>query len=346
MRINFLLWLDLVVHLYVAGRLLPAFPDGLPFVLMALLLAASVLLVPTGLFARRVAKPPAADTLTWIGLLFMGLFSSLLVLTALRDVVLAATWLAGLAAPLAIDRDSLRTVTAGAVPVVGFIVTLLGFFNARRTAGVVTVDVAVDNLPAPLHGFTIVQISDIHVGPTIRTRYLQGIVDAVNRLQPDAVAITGDLVDGTVAELGRHVEVLRGLASRHGSFFVTGNHEYYSGVEPWLAELRRLGITVLHNQHVVIARDGAKLVLAGVSDFSAGHFSEAHRSDPRASLEGAPADAAFRILLAHQPRSAPAAEQAGFDLHLSGHTHGGQFLPWNFLVKLQQPFTAGMHQVG
>ena len=346
MRINFLLGLNVVVHLYVGGRLLPAFPDGMPFVLMALLMVASFLLVPMGLFARRIAKPPAADTLTWIGLLFMGLFSSLLVLTALRDVVLAATWLVSLAAPLAIDRDSLRTVTAVAVPLLGFVITLLGFINARRTAGVVTVDVAVDNLPAPLHGFTIVQISDIHVGPTIRTRYLQGIVDAVNRLQPDAVAITGDLVDGTVAELGRHVEVLRGLASRHGSFFVTGNHEYYSGVDPWVAELRRLGITVLHNEHVVIARGGAKLVLAGVSDFSAGHFSEAHRSDPSASLDGAPADAAFKILLAHQPRSAPAAAQAGFDLQLSGHTHGGQFLPWNFLVKLQQPFTAGMHQIG
>ena len=346
MRINFLLGLSAVLHLYVAMRLVPGLPGALPATLMALLLVASALLVPMGLFARRLAKPPLADTLTWIGLLFMGLFSSLLVLTVLRDVVLAIGWLVSLAVPEALALDSLRASSAAAVPVLGLLVTLLGFINARRTAGVVTVDVAVNNLPPSLDGFTIVQISDIHVGPTIQTRYLEGIVAAVNRLHPDMVAITGDLVDGSVAELGRHVEVLRGLVSRHGSFFVTGNHEYYSGVEPWMAELRRLGITVLHNEHVVIAQGGAKLVLAGVPDYSAGHFSEEHRSDPQASLAGAPADAAFKILLAHQPRSAPAAAHAGFDLQLSGHTHGGQFLPWNFLVKLQQPFTAGMHQLG
>jgi uncharacterized protein len=107
-----------------------------------------------------------------------------------------------------------------------------------------------------------------------------------------------------------------------------------------------MGIKVLHNEHVVITREGAKLVLAGVPDYSAGHFDSAHRSDPQAALAGAPADAAVKILLAHQPRSAAAAAQAGFDLQLSGHTHGGQFMPWNFLVKLQQPFTAGLHKVG
>ena len=114
---------------------------------------------------------------------------------------------------------------------------------------------------------------------------------------------------------------------------------------PWLAELSRLGIRNLHNEHVVIERGGARLVLAGVTDFTGGHFHESHRSDPQAALAGAPADAAFKVLLAHQPRSAPAAARAGFDLQLSGHTHGGQFLPWNFLVRLQQPFTAGLHAV-
>lgn len=201
-------------------------------------------------------------------------------------------------------------------------------------------------LPAALHGFTIVQISDIHVGPTIRQRYAEGIVEAVNRLKPDLVAITGDLVDGSVAELASQVAPVTRLASKHGSYFVTGNHEYYSGVTAWVAEIERLGIKVLHNQHVVIERDGAQLVLAGVPDYSAGHFDAAHRSDPSAAMAGAPADAAVKILLAHQPRSAAAAEQAGFDLQLSGHTHGGQFLPWNFLVRLQQPFTAGLHRLG
>jgi predicted MPP superfamily phosphohydrolase len=136
------------------------------------------------------------------------------------------------------------------------------------------------------------------------------------------------------------------LVSRHGSYFVTGNHEYYAGVRPWLAELERLGIKVLHNEHVVIERGGAKLVLAGVTDYNGGHFEESHRSDPQAALAGAPLATAAKVLLAHQPRSAAAAAQAGFDLQLSGHTHGGQFLPWNFFVRFQQPFTAGLHRLG
>ena len=207
------------------------------------------------------------------------------------------------------------------------------------------------------------QISDIHVGPTIRQAYLERIVSRVNSLRADVVAITGDLVDGSVAALAAHVAPLAALESRHGTFFVTGNHEYYSGAQAWISELRRLGLTVLLNEHVVLyhgtpralgvtadAQDDsqimAPLVLAGVTDFGAHHFDETQRSDPRAALEGAPATAPVRLLLAHQPRSAPAAEQAGFDVQLSGHTHGGQFWPWNLFVRFQQPFTAGLHRQG
>ncbi len=313
--------------------------------LFALLLVASALLVPVGMLSRRLAKPPVSDTLAWIGLLFLGLFSSLFVLTVLRDVLLLLGWIVSLIAPQSLPLESLRTLTAAAVPLLGIAVTFIGFLNARRTARVKTVEIPLAGLPAALHGFTIVQISDVHVGPTIRARYVEGIVEAVNRLKPDLIAITGDLVDGSVPELGAQVAPLARLASRHGSYFVTGNHEYYSGVEPWLAELRRLGIKVLHNEHVVIERGGAELVLAGVPDYSAGHFDEAHRSDAQAALAGAP-DSAVKVLLAHQPRSAPAAAVAGFDLQLSGHTHGGQFLPWRFFVQFQQPFTAGLHKVG
>jgi uncharacterized protein len=138
---------------------------------------------------------------------------------------------------------------------------------------------------------------------------------------------------------------LADLRSRHGSFFVTGNHEYYSGAVEWIALLRRLGVTVLLDEHVVLEHGGAQVVLAGVADFGARHFIAAHRSDPRAAIAGAPSGAGLRVLLAHQPRSASAAADAGFDVQLSGHTHGGQFWPWNLLVKLQQPFVAGLHRL-
>lgn len=153
--------------------------------------------------------------------------------------------------------------------------------------------------------------------------------------------------------LAVQVAPLAELRSRHGTYFVTGNHEYYSGAQAWIDELRRLGLTVLLNQHVVIhppaAQDrqgqaDAPLVLAGVTDYNAGRFDPAHRSDPEAALRGAP-PAAVRVLLAHQPRSAAAAAQAGFDLQLSGHTHGGQFFPWNLFVRFQQPYTAGLHKL-
>jgi predicted MPP superfamily phosphohydrolase len=224
--------------------------------------------------------------------------------------------------------------------------TLWGYANARRTAAVLIVDVPIRGLPESLHGFRIAQISDMHVGPTIKHDDLRAVVAVVNRLRADLVAVTGDLVDGTVADLARHVAPLRDLASVHGTFFVTGNHEYYSGADAWIAELRRMGVNVLMNQHVVLVRGTAQVVVAGVTDYSAHHFEPTQRSDPLAALTGAPQDAAVRLLLAHQPRSAAAAARAGFDLQLSGHTHGGQFFPWNYFVRLQQPFTAGLHRLG
>ena len=323
-----------LLHFYIGLRLVPALPAVWAGVVLALLLLTSAILMPLGMVARRLLRPPAADRLTWAGMLAMGLFSSLLVATVLRDLLL-------LFAPAGLNGPS-----AVAVPMLALAATVLGAFNARRTAAVVTVDVPIAGLPAALAGFTIAQISDIHVGPTIKARYLRDIVDSVNRLEADLVAVTGDLVDGSVAELRTHVAPLADLVSRHGTFFVTGNHEYYSGAVPWMEELRRLGINVLQNQHVVLEREGASMVLAGVADYGAHHFDPSHRSDPVAAMHGAPAAAAVRILLAHQPRSAAAAEQAGFDLQLSGHTHGGQFIPWIWLVRLQQPFTAGLHRIG
>ncbi len=284
--------------------------------------------------------------MAWAGFLAMGSFSSLFVLTLIRDFIL----LVGAAiTALFLKGTSLQLIehwSAIAVPLLAALFSVLGLFNARRRARVVSVDIPIADLPAPLHGFTIAQISDIHIGATIKWEYLGAIVDTVNALEADMIAVTGDLVDGSVKELSHHTEPLSRLSARHGVYFVTGNHEYYSGATTWIAELRRLGLRVLMNEHVVLQHDGAALIVAGVTDYSAHHHEPTHRSDPAAAITGAPIDVAVRLLLAHQPRSAFAAAPAGYQLQLSGHTHGGQFLPWNFFVRFQQPFTAGLHRLG
>lgn len=333
-----------VLHLYLGLRLLPDLStDPLVQAWGWGVLALSTLLQPLGLMTRGLQRERLRDGLAWAAMLAMGLFSSLFVFTVLRDLLwllLAGLDTLGLPAlPEGFGQDSAWLVSG-----VTLTVSALGLLNARRLAQVVEVKVPLAGLPPALHGFRIAQISDIHVGPTIKRDYLARIVARVNALEPDLVAITGDLVDGRVADLAPHTAPLAGLRARYGRFFVTGNHEYYSGAPEWIAELRRLGLTVLLNEHVLIRHGDAPLVVAGVTDYGAGSFYASHRSDPKAALAGAPAEA-IKLLLAHQPRSAPAAAAAGFHLQISGHTHGGQFWPWNHFVPLQQPFTAGLHRL-
>ena len=332
-----------LLHIYVGVRLLPALPIALlGRVLGALALCASFALIIAGARARTRQNSSLAANLAWVGSLDGGFFSSLAVLTVMRDLLL------GPAVLFASRHEAamLESVSAIAVPLLAVLATVVGFIDARRRPRVVNVSVPLSGLPPALEGFTIAQISDVHVGPTIKRDFLCGIVEIVNSLGVDLVAITGDLVDGSVEQLGVHVEPLSRLRARHGVYFVTGNHEYYSGARAWIAELRRLGLQVLLNEHVVLTHGGAPLLLAGVTDYSAGRFDPGHRSDPEAALAGAPAALRPRVLLAHQPRTAAAAADAGFDLQLSGHTHGGQFWPWNLFVRLQQPFTAGLHRLG
>jgi predicted MPP superfamily phosphohydrolase len=330
-----------LLHLYIGWRIVPLLPGAAGWTFAALLLA-SALLIPAAFLGRRARRRATADRWSWAGMLALGVFGILLVLTLARDALLLLAW------PLATAVPPLAATSALGVPLLAAAATLWGLANARRTARVKRVDVPIAGLPAPLHGFSIAQLSDIHVGPTVKRPYLQAIVDRVNALEPDAVAITGDLVDGRVQDLHQDVAPLAQLRARHGSFFVTGNHEYYSGAAEWTAHLRTLGIRVLMNEHVLLAHDGARLVMAGVTDPMAHHVDPADRSDPQRALAGAPTDATGatpRVLLAHQPRSAEGAAAAGFDLQLSGHTHGGQIWPFNFFVPLQQPYTAGLHRL-
>lgn len=351
-RFSFFLRLPVILllaHAYVAIRLTVAWPVGPAWWLTSGAVLLNYLLIMGGFVTRRSVGRAGGDAVAWIGFLSLGLFSWLFILTLLRDVLLLL-----LAAMNAINSQVIGNFALGqwqvasaiAVPALSVAAVLLGLINARRLARVVDIEVPLSHLAAALNGFTIVQLSDIHVGPTIKRAYVDAIVDAVNQLAPDLIVLTGDLVDGSVTQLANDVSPLARLKARHGVYAVTGNHEYYSGAAQWVAEFRRLGMQVLMNQHQTLTHDGAELIVAGVTDFGAKAFDAAQASNPVQALRGAPASAITRILLAHQPRSAAAAAAAGFDLQLSGHTHGGQFWPWKYFVRLQQPYAAGLHRRG
>jgi predicted MPP superfamily phosphohydrolase len=336
------LWLLLSLPGYIGWRLLSGMaiaPVGATAGIV--LLIGCCLFIPFSMRTRALQNRKLADRLAWVGLTAMGFFSSLFVLTVLRDVVLlgAHLFLSSPQAQLWIKPSAQATLC------LALFVTLAGLFIARRQPGIVEIRIPVVDLPRALHGFSIAQISDVHVGPTIKRAFVEGIVRRVNDLKADLIAVTGDLVDGSVPQLSSHTAPLAGLTARHGAYFVTGNHEYYSGERAWTEEIRRLGMRVLKNEHVVLKHDGASLVLAGVTDLSAHHFDPAQRSDPAAALLGAPINAGAKILLAHQPSSAMAAANAGFDVQLSGHTHGGQFWPWNLFVHFFEPFSGGLHRL-
>ncbi|OFZ19917.1 MAG: hypothetical protein A2X94_14775 [Bdellovibrionales bacterium GWB1_55_8] len=227
-----------------------------------------------------------------------------------------------------------------------FFGALVGLVTVLVGPKVKQVRVVHAGLPADLEGFRIVQITDLHVGPTVVRQDVQRVVDLVNEQAPDLIAFTGDLADGFVGQLARHTEPLSGLRAKYGIYAVTGNHEYYWGAPEWIARMEAFGMKVLNDAHAVIAVGSAKLLIGGVPDTQADRFLPEHVSDPVKSIADAPAGVGFKLLLAHRPSSVFRAAEAGYDLQLSGHTHGGQFIPWSFFVPFAHPYTRGLSQHG
>jgi predicted MPP superfamily phosphohydrolase len=259
-----------------------------------------------------------------------------------RDLLLAATWLAA-------HDGALHAYLAGCGPQLVFGASLLalvvGLVAALRGPRVRRVTIPIEGLDPALDGLTLVQISDLHVGPTIGGRYVARVVERALALAPDLYVLTGDFVDGPVDRLAEHVEPLRALGATQRAWFVMGNHDYYSGPEPWIAHFRGLGLRVLLNEHAMLERGGARYVLGGVLDPAVRLVDPQQR--PRPDLALGPPDVALRILLAHHPKIAPAASQLGFDLQLSGHTHAGQMFPFTLAVRaVHAPHVAGLSREG
>lgn len=336
------------IHYYLWARLVRdvGWPAGVHASLTAALIGLA-LLVPAGAIASRRLPRDLLSPVMWVLYTWMGVMFFLFVLLIPADLVRGVAWLIDLisGAPVAPERRLLLARLFGGVVGLGALAMAgLGLWTAARQVAIKPVQVALRGLPPAFAGFRIVQLTDVHVGPTIGRRFIEDLVARTNALEPDLIVITGDLVDGSVTDLAHHVEPLRRLTARHGVHFVTGNHEYFSGAEAWVAHLRGLGISVLRNQRITLEQGGQHIDLAGVDDPTGARFVAGHGSDVGRALAGRD-PARPVILLAHQPRTALEAADHGVALQLSGHTHGGQLFPFNLLVPLQQPFVAGLHRL-
>ncbi len=237
-------------------------------------------------------------------------------------------------------------IAALSVTVVALVLLLRGYREAMRVPRIRRVDVTVPRLDAGLDGVRVVLLTDTHYGPIDRARWSARVVAVVNDLDADIVCHTGDIADGTVAERRAQAAPLGTVRARLARTYVTGNHEYFGNdvdnAQGWLDHMRDLGWEPLHNRHIVVERDGARLVVAGVDDrTAAGARTPGHRADHAAALAGADPDLPV-LLLAHQPKQVDAAVRHGVDLQISGHTHGGQIWPFHYLVRLDQPVVQGL----
>jgi uncharacterized protein len=288
--------------------------------------------------SREAAEPVLAFTFTWMGIAFL-----LMVVLLVTDLL----WLLYNLSPAELPHDPERRIFIHSVfgyAALGAAGLLSGYsvWGALRPVAVKPLSITLNRLPKALDGLRIVQITDLHIGAMINRRWLQGIVDKVNALKPDLIAITGDLIDGTVQDLKDQVEPIAGLKARLGVYYITGNHEYYFGVEDWCAHVASLGLRVLRNERVTITGPkGETFDLAGVDDWAANRF-PGEAANLSKALKGRDPKKPL-ILLAHQPAAIDEASQHGVDLQLSGHTHGGQIWPFSYLVYLQQPYIKGLH---
>ena len=278
----------------------------------------------------------------WIGGILLGFWATFLLFSIPLDLFnLVTSIIRRFSAGASEERRGFLThgMRLGVLGLAGGLAGV-GLWEAKRGARVreVSVPLPKNSDLAALEGFKIAQISDLHVGPTIRQGYVEEVVRITNETQPDLVVVTGDLSDGTVETIGQHLRPLAELKSRFGTYFVTGNHEYYWEPEKLIPFTQTLGFIPLLNENRVLEISGVSVLLAGVTDSMA---SPDHKSAARSSRE-----TAYKILLAHRPDACFDAEPLGFHLQISGHTHWGQFFPFSVLMPLAHKYYRGLNNHG
>lgn len=336
-------------HAYVWLRLVRATELTRPWAPLATaLLISGAVAAPLALSMQRRLAGTASRPLMALAYGWMGYFFFLFVCCVALDAVLRTGLLLSRiwVNPASIDqarRIWLLQATGVASVAAASVMAAASLRSAAKGAQVLHIPVALARLPRAMHGFRIAQISDLHVAPLLGYDYVAAVVAKIQAEAPDMIVLTGDLVDGSVAALAADIAPLAQLSAPHGVYMVTGNHEYYSGADAWLAHLQTLGIKPLRNAHVAIGDGANGFDLAGIDDWTAHSFGGDHGADLPRALQGRDPGRAV-VLLAHQPRAVHEAAAHGVDLVVSGHTHGGQLWPFGYLVRLVQPYLKGLHR--
>lgn len=343
-------------YFYVGYRLISSanFNSPVNLILWTILVILLLSLYLPFILSRVGFNSKVLDYASWVGYIGLGFISFLIILLLIKDIVIFSGFIYQKITLLISKSEIQQVANPGRrqflmnvfnIGIVGAASTLTtyGVYQATKKPYIKRVFIPIKNFNEKLKDFTIVQVSDLHVGPTIKRKYVMEIVDEILKINPDVFVFTGDLVDGSVENLKWEVEPLKEIKPKYGKFFITGNHEYYSGAKEWMKEAENLGFTVLHNENRVVNYNGNEILFAGVPDVQGIQFYKDHFSDPKKAIAGSN-ESSIKILLAHQPKSLYKAVEAGFDIQLSGHTHGGQFIPWNFLAKIGQPFIKGLNK--
>jgi len=282
--------------------------------------------------------------IAWLGYTGLGLVSLLFFIQVGADLLLLAK--SFLAKSHSFDPHRRAFLGLSAKTIVGGIAgigSIWGMYQALKDPVIKRVEIKIEGIPESLKGFRMAQITDLHVGSMITGKFVERVTRKIQELNADMLFFTGDAADGSVQSYGEHLNSLAEIHPKYGKYFVTGNHEYYSDMNGWLQLIEGLGFKILINESQNIIVNDATIMITGIPDRGGGHFSSFHKTDMEKAVGGMNSSD-LKILLAHQPGDVEHATKYGFDLQLSGHTHGGQYFPFSLLVQMAHPFIKGLHK--